>query len=629
MKKIYRKTLQRISYFGAWICLFASLPVMPTFSQTINKSTASQEFFVEAEIDKLVELIPKFQPVKLIAEPGEIRLDNSQGFCIEQLRGHKIDSQPPQLKPLARDYPENLTDGFVAGSGPYVAKDIRPFRLGYFNCEFNYGGWHNAEMTDYASTHGFKIIWLYQPQKQQPRHFPNGTEFMHWTASYKWDSLLKEQGIPAGRYDLLDQRKTFERLKKQGKIKFSPPKRENYLMLDMEHGVLPPARLRKQDWYPSDTTEQRKREFESRYFSGYAKTFTAVVDRARQQGWKNISVYGWAPFGRTWGGLEQSAFDADTDETDEAWQRFGKTIYDNIDIINNSVYCFYWSQKNVAYTLANIDENVRRVRSEHPIKPVRPYFWTLLHGGGGGYRWWRYMPLPTEEQRAMTAMAFFTGIDGFDCWNWSGTASHHRPVDLLQSAINAKSKGEKFEPVDVMLGVPLDVTGDVMVGDPASSIEHFGRYDVVHVTEVDIDKKTIRFQKIRPDESKMGLNVDFPVFETPVKAITSRSYVSSEPIGAMIEGMALIKPIEFLLRSGTVKIDVSAEKQFQESLPIVRRVSNGQYHAVITYDPGVIHGGAAREIILPNFNGIKGLTLTLPADDQTRIFILHQPPVHQ
>ena len=25
----------------------------------------------------------------------------------------------------------------------------------------------------------------------------------------------------------------------------------------------------------------------------------------------------------------------------------------------------------------------------------------------------------------MTAMAFFTGIDGLDCWNWSGTGNHH------------------------------------------------------------------------------------------------------------------------------------------------------------------------------------------------------------
>lgn len=630
MKEMHRKKHQRLYDLGLWISLFLSVSSAQVLSQTDSKTTASQAATAKAEISRLANLIPGFRTIDFSRKPAEIRVDKSQGFCIEQLRGRQIDAQPPQLKPMAKDYPEKLKDGFAVGRGPYVARGIRPFRLRAFNCEFNYGGWYNFEMVDYASTHGFKTIWLYQPERQQPLHFPDGTQFMHWTTSVNWDSLLYEHGIPAGRYDLVDQQKTFERLKEQGKIKFPAPTRENSLMIDMEHAVLPPANLRKQEWYPSDASELQKSEFENRYFSGYAKTYTAVVRAARQQGWRNISVYGWSPFGRTWGGLEQPDTDDEPTNADEAWQRFGKTIHADVDIINNSVYCFYWSQQNVAYTLANIDENIRRMHSVHPIKPVRPYYWTLLHGGGGGYRWWRDLPLPTEEQRAMTAMAFFTGIDGFDCWNWSGTSSHHHPVDLLRLATEAKSSKSGFDPVDVILGSPLDLICDSRESGAGKltandKMEHVQRYDVIHITDVDIDEKTLQFQKIRPSETSFGLGPDFPTFETTVAEITDRCYVKSEPIAAMIEGMALVKPIEFTLRSGTVHIDVSAQKQFQQSLPIVRRVSNGPYHVVITYDPGVIHGGNAREIELQNFDGVQGLTLKLPADDQVRIFIFEQP----
>ncbi len=54
--------------------------------------------------------------------------------------------------------------------------------------------------------------------------------------------------------------------------------------------------------------------------------------------WKNISIYGWYPYGRTWGGLEQVK--ADSGE-DVAWNAFGRQVFDTVDIVNNSVYCFY------------------------------------------------------------------------------------------------------------------------------------------------------------------------------------------------------------------------------------------------------------------------------------------------
>jgi hypothetical protein len=57
---------------------------------------------------------------------------------------------------------------------------------------------------------------------------------------------------------------------------------------------------------------------------------------------------------------------------------------------------------------------------------------------------------------------------------------------------------------------------------------------------------------------------------------------------------------------------------------VVRRVKLGRVHVLVTYDPDVLHGRPAREIELSNFDGIAGRTLRLPADRETRIFVLRQ-----
>ena len=90
------------------------------------------------------------------------------------------------------------------------------------------------------------------------------------------------------------------------------------------------------------------------------------------------------------------------------------------------------------------------------------------------------------------------------------------------------------------------------------------------------------------------------------------------------EGLALVKPFEWLLREGEPMVDVSAQEQYRDALPIVRRVQIEGHHIVATYDPMVIHGGEPREIVLEDFAGHAGLTLTLPADDQVRVFVLRE-----
>jgi len=82
--------------------------------------------------------------------------------------------------------------------------------------------------------------------------------------------------------------------------------------------------------------------------------------------------------------------------------------------------------------------------------------------------------------------------------------------------------------------------------------------------------------------------------------------------------------LEYSLRKGEVKVDVSSRRQFQQTLPIVRRVKLGPIHVLCTYDPKVVYGGEPREISLRDFDGRSGRTLRLPADSETRIFVLRE-----
>jgi len=157
-----------------------------------------------------------------------------------------------------------------------------------------------------------------------------------------------------------------------------------------------------------------------------------------------------------------------------------------------------------------------------------------------------------------------------------------------------------------------------------ASAHGFRRYDVVHVVGLDEQRGIVRFQKIKPTAKDRGVGDAHSVYAMPIKQLSTHLRVKSEPVAAMIEGMALVKPFEYLLRYGEMKIDVSAHRQFAETLPVVRRVKLGGIHVLITYDPAVIHGGEPRRVVLRDFDGHKGLTLTLPADAETRIFVLDE-----
>ena len=513
-----------------------------------------------------------------------------------------------------------MTDPFPAGQGPYIAKNIAPFRFKYFNCEFSYGGWHNFKMTDYAAMHGFNIVSPYIRKPHEVAHLPKGTKIMRW-GGISWRHWAQKhlKGVPDAiyRFDKVSQSEMMKMAEESKLIVLKKAnakkvyKNRDLIMIDMEHAIVAPNKLPSKPWFPKKKSQQAA--FTKKYYDGYAQTYIGPVKVAKKVGWKEIGIYGWQPFGRTWGGLEKAYYDPGHNK---AWGLFGKQIYKEVTLVYNSVYSFYWSPQNVAYTLANIDLNAQIIRKQPKVKPLRPYYWPLLHGGGGGDRWWRNQPLPLDDMRAMIAMAFFCGVDGIVCWSWSGTGTHHR------NAVAAKKR--YFKSNYVM--IKDNYTAKAAKG--GRSVK-FKRFDVIKVVALNEASGTVTFQLAwKPNiNSRRGVSTKKTtgvICKAKISDLNKHLRQRSSAVSSMIEGLALIKPLEYTIKHGKVKIDVPAIKQFKGILPIVRRVKLGKTHVMITYDPTVIHGGKPRNIVLKNFDGVKGRTLTLPADKKTRIFVLKE-----
>jgi hypothetical protein len=570
------------------------------------------------EIAKLRTLVKSFKVIDLPAKAGNISLKNSDALTVEQLRGVKLDRNPPKLTGSVARYKKNMTDNFSAVKAPYVAQGIAPFRFKYFNCEFSYGGWHNYKMNDYASLHGFNIIFPYVRTDNEVSHFPRGTELLKW-GNVSWRHWAKKHysatkdGLK--RFDLATKRDMIKMAKNAPLLhpkKISPAyKSKDIIMLDMEHPVVAPKNLSKQSWFPK--SKRKQQAFIKQYYDGYARTYIEPVKEAKKLGWKQVGIYGWQPFGRTWGGLENATYQAGHNQ---AWELFGKQIYQQVDLVYNSVYSFYWTPRNVAYTLANIDLNRQIINDQAIKKPLRPYYWPLLHGGGGGDRWWKNQPMANDDMRAMITMAFFSGVDGIVCWSWSGIGSHHEnPV------LNRKRKfaGGNYCMIKADLAVKAANGGAKII---------LKRYDVIKLLAYNKATGDVTFKKVWSENFNQARKLvsnkqqNGPTCIAKDKVLNTHLRLKSSPVSGMIEGLALIKPLEFTLRHGKVMIDVPAKQQFKQTLPIVRRVKLGKVSVIVTYDPTVVYGGKARNIVLKDFDGVKGRTLTLPADQQTRIFVL-------
>lgn len=558
-----------------------------------------------------------FKAVTLPAT-GELSLKPEQSLTADRLRGVKLDDNPPQLGALAEPYDPRMTDDFAPGQAPYWARDIAPFRFKYFNCEFNYGGWHNFAMHEYAATHGFNILSPYVRKLSQRSRMPAGTQWLKWGGFINWDEWLPKHGIAAGRYDLLADRDPVAELVQEKFMGDANPAEWDCLMIDMEHGYLKPENLRQQAWYPKDAPDAEKQAFERKYYHGYALTYTAPMAAAKQLGYKNLSVYGWEPFLRQWYGLDKLNF---TPQTYWQWNTFGREIYESpaTDLLNPSLYVYYWCAQNVASTICNLDYNRALVDTMPRRKPIRPYYWTLLHGGDGNYHWWSNQPVPNEEARAWTLFCLMSGTDGFDLWNWSGTGSHHVPRPF-----STKEKDQvKYSDIGIKDAFTCRAEG-TGADQPAMQ---FNRYDFIHVVGADDATGMVRFQKIDRYNwgAKYGLTEGQPVYAMKGEDLTPHLRAESEPVAGVVEGMALAKGLEYILSHGEVKEDVSSLDQFLKTLPIVRRVQLGKVHVVATYDPQVVHGKEAREVVLNDFAGHQGLTVRLPADAETRVFVLREP----
>lgn len=596
------------SLVGFWIRALAVCAVLASGTAAAAKNP------VKAELDRLADKIDRPAIAIELPEAGSYNLGVAESVTAENLRGVDIDDNPPAFA-FEPTYPSSMADGVTPGAEPYQATGIKPFRFSYFNNEWNYTGWHTWEMSDYGMLHGFNISALYNNRSTASVPVPN-TLFLQ-ASGFSWDGWMGAHSYGYRRWDQLPTRETLVTTL-LAENNFPYINGYAYRMIDMESPAAPYSQgeLQSQPWYPQPIPNG---EFESQYYAGFVKTQASATETAKRQGWPMAGVYGWQPFPRIWFGLENVVLDP---ATDWRWNTYGKFIYRDaaLNLLYPSVYSFYWDERNVAYTLATIDLNMKLVNSETERKPVRPYFWHQLHGGGGGWRWWAQQPQRNEDMAAMIAMAFFTGVDGITLWGWSGTNNPH-VVNVVEDR-------------DYTVGLAFALVPEDTATWGSKTTE-FSRYDAVHVLHVDANG-IARFQHIVKDGSSVNYGVDkgwqpgdpatFPIYALTVDQLNTYLRAESEAVVGVTEGLALAKPFEYLLRHGKVKIDVPAQQQFKNVSPIVRRVSLGHYHLLATYDPTWQRAGyAPRSVTLADFDGIPGLNLTLLADGETRFYVVKAP----
>jgi hypothetical protein len=313
-------------------------------------------------------------------------------------------------------------------------------------------------------------------------------------------------------------------------------------------------------------------------------------------------------------------------EKDWAWTLAGRHAVAAQDVLYPDLYVYYWSPQNVGYVLAHLDYLHKCINTlpKENRRPIRPYFWPLLHGGDASYHWWNQMPLPVEDERAIFAMALFTGCDGAVLWNWSDVLSHHQPRAIKkakQTTCDGQTQDDLWPVIMLKEGfklAPLKPEG----GPPTE----FERYDAIAITDVNAQDEVLfqHFPTAVKDPAANKRDPNKPVYAMRRDKLTPCLRAESEPVAGAVEGLALIKPLEYIIRHGEVKKDVPSVERFVKALPLVRRVKLGPLHVLATYDPRVVHGGAPVEIALLNYDGKEGLTLRLPADEQTRLFVLRE-----
>jgi hypothetical protein len=536
---------------------------------------------------------------------GNYTLSAEQSLTAAALANVMLQPNAPQSGQVPA-YPVNQQDGVSAP--PYMSGGLNSFRFNNFHNLFAFYGYHTWSTQDYAATHGFDALAAYYRDQLSDSWEPPGTAWMSTTTVLNWDSLMSSLQLDAQRWDELVDVGEPQLIQTilQAEPFTQDPTRIDQLQIDLENVALDPVTLRTQGWYPSGAAAQDRAAFEKKYYDGFALTQYSAVDAARRSGFSNISLYGWKPTSVGWSGLQTYVADP---VVDWFWQSVGLQVLSHVDIVNNSVYCFYWDPANVAYTLAQNDINLAFISSLPPQnrKPMRPYFNNQLTGGGGGWRWWRSQPLATEEMRAMALLNAFTQYDGMVLWNFSGTGNDNLPPAVVAGA-------------DLML--KDSAFAAVQEGGGART---FARYDAVHIVNAD-GSGNIQLQMLNMDYThNYGVDPTFPTYDSTVAALAPHVRAPSEPLSGLFEGLALAKLLECNLRNGRSVVDFDPQQVFTNVLPVSRHVKNGDLHIVATYDPQVVYGKPARNITLRNFNGVHGLSLSLVADAQVRVYAVRVP----
>jgi hypothetical protein len=435
-----------------------------------DAGVAEHQAVVEQELASLIERIPSFGVTRLPLT-GNVNLAASQALTIDDLRGVPLDTNPPILHEPTVPYRFRNDDRLEPGTEPYVATGIQPFRFEYFNNEIGFGGNFNGQMKAYASAHGFNQISVSNGESEEWSHLPDGTQ-RTISRGGSWPGIMLREGLPRDAYNQLPALEQLVEIA-QRNMRVNAPEGRQQIMIDLED---PAPRLA-----------------DPELDQGFANTFTATAEAFRLMGWEELGFYVGAnarqPFPTEYWELEQASLD-DPAVTD-IWDRYTRQIIDAADVIFPTVYSYYWDESNVAYALANTDLNMEAMRRLGFDKPVRPYTWMLLTGGGGGWRWWKRQTMRDEDLRAQSAMLLFTGADGFVSWNHSGSVNQNLPIDEI------KPLGT------VVAGSGFDAVPET---DQAGAPRPVERYDALYIREIDADG-TVRYQFVETNRQSTNYGV--------------------------------------------------------------------------------------------------------------------------
>ena len=598
---------------------------------------------VEAEIAGLQAL--GVTVYTLPASPETLVLARGESLTAESVRGQTLDPNPPSLQGDPWSEPENQVEVDPA-NGPYRAKDIAPFRFRRFDNEFLSVAYYDNNMMEYATTHGFNVLWSdgSHPLDDWKAHAPSGTEFLSWYVMIHYWKAGLYPGLghstihqPDGtvRFDKvetlsIDVKQHF--LDNAASILVGLDAYDN-IMLDVEYAALEPDQLAAQAWAPTAPIEYAA--FEAQYYQGYIKTHTGLIQAARELGGNGLSMYA-APMRSWFCGLQVVSVNP-LYSPEAIWERYGAAIAAEVDILNPSVYLTLARPQTIPMVLGNLD----RWAAVAGDKPVRAYVDTHYYSGP----FFEKESAFVEEARALGVLPFFAGVDGLA---WFGGMSslgvstfdsaHEPPTLTVQTDISGVDGETLFA------ALKADLHRMVVVAKPFESDGvSFERYDALFIMRYDGGPDDlVHFRRFcfEPDFTCGG---DVSIKTVPAAVLQPNLRAASEGLSGLIEGLAMVKLLEHTLADGVISIDVPAHQQFvycgwtaiPQVKPVTRRVSACGYEVVTSYDPQAVYKGYAdanpvadadvRWVTLEDFAGKPGQIVQIPTDAQLRIFVISHP----